>query len=42
MDPVLYYRIYEKEMDKQIIPRYNEPVKPYKLYYLTTDHVWRD
>ena len=39
MDPALYYRVYEEEINKPIIIRYNKSVEFYGLYYSATDHV---
>ena len=42
MDLILYYKVYGKGINKRVIPRYTEPVKPFSVYYITVDHVWGD
>ena len=42
MDPTLHYKVHREGVNKQIIIKYNKPVKPYNFYYLATDHVWEN
>ena len=42
MNLVLYYGVYREGINEQVIIRYNKPVKLYKLYYLTIDHIQKN
>ena len=40
MDLALYNKIYKDRVDKEVILRYTEYLKPCYLYCLTEDYVW--
>ena len=41
MDPILYYKVYKKGMDKQVIPKYIKYFKLCHLPYIIKDYVRR-
>ena len=41
MDPILHYRVYRGEINKEAILEYIKYFKPCHLYYIIKDHVWR-
>ena len=40
MDLILYYKIYEDRVDKEIILEYIKYSKPRYFYYLVKNYVW--
>ena len=41
MDPTLYYKVYREGINKQVIIKYAEPVKPFGVYRTVINYVWR-
>ena len=39
MNPVLYYKIYKKGIDEQVINKYTELIEPREFYYLTANYI---